>query len=154
MQRLRHAVDLGGDRRDRRPARGMLAFVIQTIRAARARTWEENLSAIFLGMAPLLRSWRLRSTRSSSVGHICSTNNAAERLRGEARQKVMAICGIGALSTAGRSHLHAQPDRASSTTLIRGFGCRGPRPYRGPSPNPGPCRCRRSGFLMANGKAL
>ena len=29
MQRLRRAADLGGDRRDRRPARGMLAFVIQ-----------------------------------------------------------------------------------------------------------------------------
>src|ERR1700733_535052 len=29
MQRLRRAADLGGDRRDRSPARGMLAFVIQ-----------------------------------------------------------------------------------------------------------------------------
>ena len=29
MQRLRCAADLGGDRRDRSPARGMLAFVIQ-----------------------------------------------------------------------------------------------------------------------------
>src|SRR5690606_1683458 len=29
MQRLRRAADLGGDRRDRRPARGMLDFVMQ-----------------------------------------------------------------------------------------------------------------------------
>src|SRR3984885_2708056 len=52
MQRLRRAADLGGDRRDRRPARGMLAFVIQNHSHRAARTSEENLLVVLLVMAP------------------------------------------------------------------------------------------------------
>ena len=52
MQRLRRPADLGGDRRDRRPARGMPPSGSKTIRAARARTSEENLLVVLLVMAP------------------------------------------------------------------------------------------------------
>ena len=66
MQRLRRAADLGRDRRDRRPTRGMLARDPKPSAprglAPRART----CSSSCLSWLHLLRSWSLRSTRRGS----------------------------------------------------------------------------------------
>src|SRR5271169_4241498 len=67
MQRLRRAADLGGDRRDRHPARGMLAFVIQNhSHRAGADLGRELVGSSCLSWLHILRSWSLRSTRSGS----------------------------------------------------------------------------------------
>jgi hypothetical protein len=53
-QRLRRAADLGGDRGDGRPLRGVLVAILNFILAARSRTPSENVGALaWFVMAPV-----------------------------------------------------------------------------------------------------